>query len=169
MPAVQVLAHMACPPVCACLPALPAPALPALPLPVRRTLRSAHRGMTPAAAVITLSLVGGPSSLEGRVEVEVGGSRGAVCAAGFSTREARVVCKALGLTGGTFFARPRGTATLLVSQLKCTGSESSLGSCKFSASSACPGGMAAGVKCASEWLGPASLGLLLSASIPYPP
>lgn len=51
----------------------------------------------PAGTFLQIRIVGGRSSYEGRVEVQVGSKWGTVCSTGWTTREAMVVCRQLGL------------------------------------------------------------------------
>ena len=46
--------------------------------------------------LFVVRLVGGPSSLEGRLEVNYGGVWGTVCDDGFNNAAATVVCRSLG-------------------------------------------------------------------------
>lgn len=51
----------------------------------------------PAGCFLQIRIVGGRSTYEGRVEVQVGSKWGTVCSTGWTTREAMVVCRQLGL------------------------------------------------------------------------
>lgn len=58
---------------------------------------SASPHSLPAGCFPQIRIVGGRSSYEGRVEVQVGSKWGTVCSSGWTTREAMVVCRQLGL------------------------------------------------------------------------
>lgn len=51
----------------------------------------------PVGRSLQIRIVGGRSSYEGRVEVRVGSKWGTVCSKGWTTKEAMVVCRQLGL------------------------------------------------------------------------
>ena len=92
-------------------------------------------------------LVGGRNQYEGRVEVSYNGRYGTVCDDEWDDRDARVVCRMLGYTGGTGYRnaqRPdiwwyyrehrehnfgRGTGDILLDNVDCRGDEGSLFSC----------------------------------------
>ncbi|PSC74598.1 deleted in malignant brain tumors 1 -like isoform A [Micractinium conductrix] len=92
-----------------------------------------------SGAIEGLRLVEGPTSREGRVEVKMRGRWGAVLALGLSddaSAVAQAVCRGLGYGGGAprlsgWYDAPNGTATPLVTDLKCTGGEASLEWCSF--------------------------------------
>lgn len=58
---------------------------------------SASPHWLPAGLYLQIRLVGGRSTYEGRVEVKVGSKWGTVCSTGWTTREAMVACRQLGL------------------------------------------------------------------------
>uniref|UniRef100_A0A1X7UPS9 SRCR domain-containing protein n=1 Tax=Amphimedon queenslandica TaxID=400682 RepID=A0A1X7UPS9_AMPQE len=97
-----------------------------------------------------IKLVGGTSSLEGRIEVFKNGVWGTVCDDSFDDTDASVVCRELGLGTGTarvagYFGP--GTGSILMSSLQCTGIEGSLKSCSYSTSNSCLHAQDAGVTC----------------------
>ncbi|KAL4855267.1 Deleted in malignant brain tumors 1 protein [Chlorella vulgaris] len=101
------------------------------------------------AATVTLArLQGGSNALQGRLEIQMGGAWSAVCSAGFGLEEARVACRQAGLAGGavsnTF---PSGRLPIAVANVVCRGNEPNLAACKYSLTSACPGGKPAGLVC----------------------
>ncbi|XP_033731921.1 neurotrypsin-like [Pecten maximus] len=81
----------------------------------------------------TLRLVDGPSDLEGRLEVFHGGEWGTVCDDGFNIDDARVACRQLGNSGGTYirYYTP-GKGMIWMSNLRCDGGETRLADCRFS-------------------------------------
>ena len=136
----------------------------ALPPDVCRTLHCAERvtkkrlpTTRPTAAVTGIRLVGGPNANSGRLEVQVGGVWGAVCAAGFDEAVAAVACRQLGKTGGiphgfTYFGpAPDNYPHIIFFAMmgnfqRCSGFERSLTECRWDiALFACDGPRDAGV------------------------
>ena len=83
---------------------------------------------------ITVRLVSGSSSREGRVEVYHQGSWGTVCDNNWDNRDARVVCRQLGfsvLNAQAFLSARygRGSGSILLDNIGCTGNETNLGQC----------------------------------------
>ena len=78
-------------------------------------------------------LIGGSNGREGRVEVNINNEWGTICDDSWSTTDARVVCRQLGL--GSPISAPgnarfgQGSGRILLDNVACTGSESNLGSC----------------------------------------
>ena len=87
-------------------------------------------------ASLNLRLSGGKHSFEGRVEQYFAGSWGSVCDDGWDMRDAKVVCRQLGLgaavkaIGGAFFGQ--GGGPTMLSNVNCTGHETALGWCLHS-------------------------------------
>ncbi|KAK6169499.1 hypothetical protein SNE40_020542 [Patella caerulea] len=82
-----------------------------------------------------VALVGGSNAAEGRVQVFYNGSFGRVCRGGFGQEEARVVCRHLEFNSDEvdpdFNADlGKGLGPVLVSNIDCKGTESSLTDCK---------------------------------------
>eukprot|EP00731_Ephydatia_muelleri_P001646 Em0001g1646a len=82
-----------------------------------------------------LRLVGGSTSSSGRVEVQHNGVWGTVCDDSWDIKDATVVCRQLGYNGTAkaFInaAFGPGNGTIWMSQVFCSGSESSLDQCPF--------------------------------------
>ncbi|XP_033097895.1 deleted in malignant brain tumors 1 protein-like [Anneissia japonica] len=80
-----------------------------------------------------IRLVGGGNSNEGRVEVTIGGRSGTVCDDAWDINDAHVVCRALGLGRATeavsYAGFGQGSGDILLDNVGCSGSESSLASC----------------------------------------
>ncbi|KAK3087601.1 hypothetical protein FSP39_008130 [Pinctada imbricata] len=107
-------------------------------------------------SVVNLSvrLSNGPSSMEGRVEVQYNGTWGTVCDDKWSNADAQVVCRMLGYsTDGAVALRNaaygQGTGTILFDDVVCIGTESNLGQCKYNGLglSNCDHSEDAGVRC----------------------
>ncbi|KAI2658318.1 Neurotrypsin [Labeo rohita] len=83
-----------------------------------------------------LRLVGGEEDFEGRVEVFHDGRWGTICDDQWDDMDAEVVCRQLGLGGGAEVAPAgvfgEGTGLILLDDVECEGSESSLLECKHS-------------------------------------
>ncbi|XP_061163025.1 A disintegrin and metalloproteinase with thrombospondin motifs adt-1-like [Saccostrea echinata] len=82
-------------------------------------------------------LVGGKTSLEGRVEIHHEGSWGTICDDGWDNEDAAVICSMLGFSrnnsiakgGGSF---PNGVGPILLDDVGCTGSERFISQCRHS-------------------------------------
>jgi len=78
-------------------------------------------------------LVNGAGPHEGRVEVYHGGRWGTVCDDGWSSRDAEVVCRSLGMSGGVAVSRAgfgQGTGDIMMDDVSCSGYEKNLKSCQ---------------------------------------
>ena len=86
--------------------------------------------------VLAVRLVGGSDNATGRVEVYSNGTWGTVCDDNWDIRDARVVCRQLGFRYAlnAYHNAPygRGTGPILLDNVTCFGSESSLFSCGHS-------------------------------------
>ena len=81
----------------------------------------------------SIRLADGPTPKEGRVELWRNGEWGTVCDDGWSLNDAHVVCRILGYSGASeapCCARyGRGTGSIILDNLGCSGTEVSLYSC----------------------------------------
>ena len=86
---------------------------------------------TDASSEISVRLVGGNSSSEGRVEVSYGGDWGTVCRYYWDHRDAMVVCRSLGYTHAMPFPVwfGEGTGGIFLDDLSCEGDELTLSDC----------------------------------------
>ena len=81
----------------------------------------------------SIRLVGGSTSREGRVEVNINNEWGTVCDDSWDINDARVVCRQLGFgsprsaPGNARFGQ--GSRRILLDDVSCTGIETSLASC----------------------------------------
>lgn len=99
-----------------------------------------------------IRLVGGSSFLEGRVEVDVGGSWGTVCDDYWDTADATVVCAQLGYGTENATARSsayfgQGSGPIHLDNVTCNGSESRLIDCSHISIHNCGHHKDAGVTC----------------------
>ena len=80
---------------------------------------------------MSVSLVNGRSlSYTGRVELNVGGIVGRICAKMWDDKDANVLCKQLNYKGGVAYRlKTRGTTPYIMGYVNCTGNETSLGQC----------------------------------------
>ena len=95
---------------------------------------SGRTDATGGAAEGDVRLAGGTTEQEGRVEIHHDGEWGTVCDDRFTSDDAEVVCRQLGLTGGQAHVRAAfgaGTGTIWMDDVQCTGSESRLADCPF--------------------------------------
>ncbi|XP_026166481.1 lysyl oxidase homolog 3B isoform X2 [Mastacembelus armatus] len=104
----------------------------------------------------SIRIVGGRSSYEGRVEVQVGSKWGTVCSTGWTTKEAMVVCRQLGLGYSmhaiteTWYWDNSNVTEMVMSGVKCVGNEMALTQCQHHKTVSCQRAapkFAAGVIC----------------------
>ena len=101
-----------------------------------------------------IRLVGGSSYYEGRVEVNYNGEWGTVCDVGWDYDDAYVVCRQLGFGSSAtpyysaYFGQ--GSGPILLDNVTCTGSESTLANCDHlgvGVTRSCSHSEDAGVRC----------------------
>uniref|UniRef100_A0A3Q0R740 Lysyl oxidase homolog n=1 Tax=Amphilophus citrinellus TaxID=61819 RepID=A0A3Q0R740_AMPCI len=118
---------------------------------------------------LQIRIVGGRSSYEGRVEVQVGSKWGTVCSTGWTTKEAMVVCRQLGLGYSmhaiteTWYWDSSNVTDMVMSGVKCTGNEMALSQCQHHKTVSCQKAaakFAAGVICSET-----ASDLVLNASL----
>ena len=83
-------------------------------------------------ALIPVNLVGGDVPFEGTVIFKYGETLGTVCDDDWDDKDATVVCRVLGYTGGTALRKAKfgeGTGLILLDDVQCTGGEKSLFDC----------------------------------------
>ena len=106
---------------------------------------------------LLVRLVGGSTFYEGRVEVNYDGEWGTVCDDGWSYSDAYVVCRQLGFGSysGTAYSSAyfgQGSGPILLDNVTCTGSESTLNNCGHlgvGVIRSCTHSEDAGVRCSS--------------------
>ena len=101
-----------------------------------------------------IRLVGGSSYYEGRVEVNYNGEWGTVCDDGWDYDDAYVVCRQLGFgSSATSYSDAyfgQGSGPILLDNVTCTGSESTLADCDhlgIGVTRSCSHSEDAGVRC----------------------
>ena len=67
--------------------------------------------------------------MSGRVEVFHNGQWGTVCDDSFTNTNAEVICRSLGLRGGTWYTAGGGFGPIWLDNVDCSGSESKLSYC----------------------------------------
>ncbi|XP_053556354.1 lysyl oxidase homolog 3 [Bombina bombina] len=83
----------------------------------------------------TIRIVGGRTQFEGRVEVKLGTSWGYLCSEGWTTKEAMVACRQLGLgyslhaVTETWYWDASNATEMVLSGVRCTGNEMALTQC----------------------------------------
>ncbi|XP_071157151.1 scavenger receptor cysteine-rich domain-containing protein DMBT1-like [Mytilus edulis] len=104
--------------------------------------------------VISVRLAGGPTSQEGRVEIQYNGIWGTVCDDHFDNSAAAVVCRMLhlpfsGAVGYSHSPYGQGTGQILLDDVHCIGTETTMLNCNHSAigTSNCKHTEDVGVKC----------------------
>ncbi|KAL0969541.1 hypothetical protein UPYG_G00228650 [Umbra pygmaea] len=92
---------------------------------------------------LQVRIVGGRTHYEGRVEVQVGGKWGTVCSTNWTTKEAMVVCRQLGLGYSmhaiteTWYWDGSNVTDMVMSGVKCSGNEMALSHCHHHRSVSC--------------------------------
>ena len=107
---------------------------------------------------LLVRLVGGSSYNEGRVEVNYDGGWGTVCDDGWSSNDARVVCRQLGYGtyGATAYSNAyfgQGSGSIILDNVICTGSELTLADCShlgIGITRSCSHSEDAGVTCSQQ-------------------
>ena len=80
----------------------------------------------------SLRLMNGPTPWQGRVEIYKDHVWGTICDDDWDDKDARVVCRQLGYTGGTALtdaAYGMGTGKIVLDDVDCSGTESTLVNC----------------------------------------
>ncbi|KAJ8050812.1 Deleted in malignant brain tumors 1 protein [Holothuria leucospilota] len=98
-----------------------------------------------------IRLRGGDEKNQGLVEIYAHGLWGTICNEGWGIQDANVVCRQLGFLEAVFAVRKslwgEGDSVILMSNVQCDGSESTLYGCTFNRVHNCTHSQDAGVKC----------------------
>ena len=99
-----------------------------------------------------MTLLRGETEKEGTLQLCRGGTWGSVCDEGWSTADAAVVCRQLGfLSARTIGVRGSsfgpGSGNTYITNVRCTGNETTLDDCPSRANASCGSGEHAGVIC----------------------
>ncbi|XP_030620921.1 lysyl oxidase homolog 3A [Chanos chanos] len=100
-------------------------------------------GLGYASSGLRIRIVGGRTTHEGRVEVKVGSRWGVVCSEGWTTREAMVACRQLGLGYSlhpiteTWYWDSSNITEMVMSGVKCKGDEMTLAHCQHHRAVSC--------------------------------
>ncbi|XP_075034556.1 lysyl oxidase homolog 3 isoform X2 [Mixophyes fleayi] len=92
-------------------------------------------GLGFVSTALQIRIVGGRTQFEGRVEVKLGTSWGYLCSDGWTTKEAMVACRQLGLgyslhaVTETWYWDASNVTEMILSGVRCSGSEMSLQQC----------------------------------------
>ena len=100
-------------------------------------IKSRHSKSTVNYSIFSsVRLVNGGNDYSGRVEVYHSGAWGTVCDDWWEDNDAQVVCRQLGLTGGTAqsnAAYGEGTGDILLDNVECDGTEDGITQCDSNA------------------------------------
>ncbi|XP_041435235.1 lysyl oxidase homolog 3B isoform X3 [Xenopus laevis] len=100
-------------------------------------------GLGYASSALQIRIVGGRTQYEGRVEMKLRASWGYICSDGWTTKEAMVACRQLGLgyslhaVTETWYWDASNTTEMVLSGVRCTGREMSLEQCSHHSSVSC--------------------------------
>ncbi|XP_063313555.1 lysyl oxidase homolog 3 isoform X5 [Pelobates fuscus] len=92
-------------------------------------------GLGYVSSALQIRIVGGRTQFEGRVEVKLGASWGYLCSDGWTTKEAMVACRQLGLgyslhaVTETWYWDASNVTQMVLSGVRCSGNEMSLQQC----------------------------------------
>lgn len=123
------------------------------------TYYDAFDGRCPAGCVApsftspdgTVRLAAG-NNVSGRLEVNINGIWGTVCDDSFGSADAEVACSQLGLTGGLVTRPTPGSGPILMDDVACTGTESTIQACSRSSGHNCGHSEDVGIECrAAGW------------------
>ena len=123
---------------------------PASTVPISSPVTQAPTTKTLSLTSSNIRLVNGSSPYSGRVEVNIDGNWGTVCDDQWDLEDSRVVCRMFGLPVKGYYHSAqfgRGTGPILLDNVQCNGSESSLFDCQASHTHNCAHNEDVGVAC----------------------